>query len=119
MPGCIKPMSSPMMKRMLGLLCCWDCCCAQAGMLANENVVNATSRPLETYFDIMWGLPKLPYLPLVAAHEGVLLHDCFCADDGLEFVMHRGAQISGEMGISSRKFPRPNLHYLHRNTHFR
>src|SRR5215470_11082718 len=79
MPGCIKPMSSPMMKRMLGLLCCWDCCCAQAGMLANENVVNATSRPLETYFDIMWGLPKLPYLPLVAAHEGVLLHDCSCA----------------------------------------
>jgi hypothetical protein len=51
------------------------------------------------------GSPKAPVGTLVAAHEGVLLHDCSCADDGFEFVMHRGAQISGEIGIYSCKFP--------------
>ena len=72
-------------------------------MLANENVVNATSRPLETYFDIMWGLPKLP---VVSASYGSKKGLCFTIARaqmmelvGLEFVMHRDAQISGEMRI--------------------
>src|SRR5215467_13374174 len=83
MLGCIQPMSSPMKKRMLGLLCCWDCCCAQAGMLANENVVNATSRPLETYFDIMWNLPKLPVVSAsYGSKKGSASRLLVRADDG-------------------------------------
>ena len=34
MLGCIQPMSSPMMKRMLGFCCC---CCASAGVLAGPD----------------------------------------------------------------------------------
>src|SRR5262249_47437946 len=38
MLGCIQPMSSPMMKRILGFACCCcccgGCCCADAGTLA-------------------------------------------------------------------------------------
>src|SRR5271166_5466725 len=42
MLGCIQPMSSPMMKRMLGLACC---CCAAAGMLVTVTATNNASRP--------------------------------------------------------------------------
>src|SRR5262249_48724324 len=42
MLGCIQPMSSPMMKRMLGFACCC-CCCAAAGRLAaRPTATNAT-----------------------------------------------------------------------------
>src|SRR5215831_12553779 len=40
MLGCIQPMSSPMMKRMLGFACCC-CCCAAAGRLTT--ILAATS----------------------------------------------------------------------------
>jgi hypothetical protein len=38
MLGCIQPMSSPMMKRMLGFGC------AEAGMAASPTAVNSASR---------------------------------------------------------------------------
>src|SRR5262245_54411071 len=40
MLGCIQPMSSPMMKRMLGFCPCW----AEAGMLAIVVAVHITTR---------------------------------------------------------------------------
>src|SRR6266699_452864 len=42
MPGCIQPMSSPMMKRMLGF--CW----AEAGLPARATTVNSASRASKT-----------------------------------------------------------------------
>src|SRR6516165_1608213 len=45
MLGCIHPMSSPMMKRMLGFCPCGCCCCwAEAGMLAIVVAVHITTR---------------------------------------------------------------------------
>src|SRR5580700_8428137 len=41
MLGCIQPMSSPMMKRMLGFACC---CCAAAGVLATVTATNDANR---------------------------------------------------------------------------
>ena len=44
MLGCIQPMSSPMMKRILGFCCC--CCCAAAGVLVgpdNETDINVAA----------------------------------------------------------------------------
>src|SRR3954453_17129922 len=38
MLGCIQPISSPMMKRMLGFCCCCCCCCcAAAGVLVGPD----------------------------------------------------------------------------------
>src|SRR5262249_15340413 len=66
MEGCIQPMSSPMMKRMLGFACCCCCCCgccccagrgggccccrccAAAGMLAVVMAAIDASRPRQT-----------------------------------------------------------------------
>src|SRR5262249_60356761 len=45
MLGCIQPMSSPMMKRMLGLACC---CCAAAGGLVTTPTASAANRPSQT-----------------------------------------------------------------------
>src|SRR4029077_16979775 len=45
MLGCIQPMSSPMMKRILGL----SCCCAAAGALAAIATTNDASRPRQTF----------------------------------------------------------------------
>ncbi len=45
MLGCIQPMSSPMMKRMLGFCCC----CAAAGALAAITATNDTSRPRQNF----------------------------------------------------------------------
>jgi hypothetical protein len=44
MLGCIQPMSSPMMKRMLGF-----CCCADAGMIAVDRVENETNSPSQIF----------------------------------------------------------------------
>src|SRR5215831_16420163 len=45
MLGCIHPISSPMMKRMLGFCPCGCCCCwAEAGMLAIVVAAHATTR---------------------------------------------------------------------------
>src|SRR5215472_8174009 len=41
MLGCIQPMSSPMMKRMLGFCCC----CAAAGVVATITAMSEPSRP--------------------------------------------------------------------------
>src|SRR5271165_2990753 len=49
MLGCIQPMSSPMMKRMLGLACC---CCAAAGVLATITAVDNASRPSQIFLAI-------------------------------------------------------------------
>src|SRR5271166_809843 len=68
MLGCIQPMSSPMMKRMLGLACC---CCAAAGVLATVTAADNASRPsqmllaitiinLLTVFTTRMGLGNLP-----------------------------------------------------------
>src|SRR4030095_781501 len=48
MLGCIQPMSSPMMKRMLGFCCCC-CCCAAAGALAALAATNDASRPRQNF----------------------------------------------------------------------
>src|SRR5262249_13852864 len=40
MPGCIQPISSPMMKRMLGF-----CCCAAAGAVAAVTAAHNASKP--------------------------------------------------------------------------
>src|SRR4029453_9371513 len=45
MLGCIQPMSSPMMKRMLGFCCC----CAAAGALAAIAATNDASRPRQNF----------------------------------------------------------------------
>src|SRR5215467_7082246 len=42
MPGCIQPMSSPMMNRMFGL----DCCCANAGKAIAVAAAARPTRPL-------------------------------------------------------------------------
>src|SRR5262245_51709016 len=41
MLGCIQPMSSPMMNRMLGFCCC----CAAAGMLATVTAASKANNP--------------------------------------------------------------------------
>src|SRR5881628_1402825 len=58
MPGCIMPMSSPMMKRMLGFCCC----CAAAGRLAAVIAAIEASKPCQIYLAIlMVGFhPRLP-----------------------------------------------------------
>src|SRR5215469_7194690 len=48
MRGCIQPMSSPMMKRMLGFCCC----CAAAGILAT-NIAVSDANTLSQVFLIM------------------------------------------------------------------
>src|SRR5262245_46524513 len=45
MLGCIQPMSSPMMKRMLGFCCC----CAAAGMLATVTVASTANNPRQMF----------------------------------------------------------------------
>src|SRR5215510_14126801 len=45
MLGCIQPMSSPMMKRMLGFCCC----CAAAGMLATVTVASMANNPRQMF----------------------------------------------------------------------
>src|SRR5215471_18484977 len=56
MPGCMKPMSSPMMKRMLGFCCC----CAAAGALVTIAEAIAASEPSQRFrmmlidFSIAW-----------------------------------------------------------------
>ena len=43
--GCIQPISSPMMKRMLGFCCC----CAAAGMLATVKVASKANNPRQMF----------------------------------------------------------------------
>src|SRR6266851_2969398 len=43
MLGCIQPMSSPMMKRMLGF------CCAEAGALASPTAANSATRTSQIF----------------------------------------------------------------------
>src|SRR6516164_1618472 len=53
MLGCIQPMSSPMMKRMLGFrCCCCACCCAAAGTLAAVMGTNDASSPRKSFLVI-------------------------------------------------------------------
>src|SRR5215467_5503675 len=52
MPGCIQPMSSPMMNKMLGF-----CCCAAAGMFAITREANSASRPRQTFLAILMTFP--------------------------------------------------------------
>ena len=62
--GCIQPISSPMMKRILGFCCC----CAAAGVLAAATATNDASRPRQSLlvthglFPQFW-LPKLSRQP--------------------------------------------------------
>src|SRR5215471_6384430 len=58
--GCIQPMSSPMMKRMLGFCCC----CAAAGVPATETAAHNASRPAKTF------LAVIACSSLLAAREG-------------------------------------------------
>src|SRR5262249_41062971 len=51
MLGCIQPISSPMMKRMLGFDC--GCCCARAGKPASTTNVNGANRPIAAFLNIM------------------------------------------------------------------
>src|SRR5437870_3438709 len=50
MLGCIQPISSPMMKRMLGLACC---CCAAVGVLAAVTAANDTNRPSQMFLAVL------------------------------------------------------------------
>src|SRR5262245_23158757 len=50
MLGCIQPMSSPMMKRMLGFCCC---CCAAAGTLVAVTATNGASKPRQNFLVIL------------------------------------------------------------------
>src|SRR5262245_19718596 len=55
MLGCIHPMSSPMMKRMLGFCPCW----AEAGMLAIVVPTHATTRAPQIVLNmLMVGFPR-------------------------------------------------------------
>ena len=55
MLGCIQPMSSPMMKRMLGFCCC----CAAAGRLAAVTAASDANRPSQMYLaTLMLELPR-------------------------------------------------------------
>src|ERR1700751_4275582 len=47
MLGCIQPISSPMMNRMLGFGCCW----ADAGALAIETAAAPASKPSHNFRD--------------------------------------------------------------------
>src|SRR4051794_15006262 len=47
MLGCMMPISSPMMKRMLGFCCC----CAAAGRLAAATTANSASKPSHKFRD--------------------------------------------------------------------
>src|SRR6516164_1844746 len=49
MLGCIHPMSSPMMKRMLGFCACW----AEAGMLAIVVAVHITTRAPQIFLNML------------------------------------------------------------------
>src|SRR5262245_15242050 len=60
MLGCIQPMSSPMMKSMLGF-CCG--CCAAAGVLAAVTATNDASRPRQTLLVILMDLFSMVWLP--------------------------------------------------------
>src|SRR5262245_31810553 len=53
MLGCIQPMSSPMMKRMLGFCCCW----ATAGVFTTSTATMEASRPSQVYLAML----TLPY----------------------------------------------------------
>src|SRR4029453_17933232 len=46
MLGCIQPISSPMMKRMLGFCCC---CCAATGALATTAAAATANRPSHNF----------------------------------------------------------------------
>src|SRR6187399_62575 len=60
MLGCIQPMSSPMMKRMLGF-----CCCAAAGILAADIAAIEANKPSQMYLAMLMG-----WFPPAAAREG-------------------------------------------------
>src|SRR5262245_8178997 len=60
MLGCIQPMSSPMMKRMLGF-CCG--CCAAAGVFAAITAPDSASRPRQKFLAILMDLFSSIWLP--------------------------------------------------------
>src|SRR5215831_4156965 len=45
MPGCMMPISSPMMNMMLGFCCC----CADAGTLASERAAAPANKPSQSF----------------------------------------------------------------------
>src|SRR5580704_8860421 len=49
MCGCIQPMSSPMMKRMLGFCCC----CAKAGTAAATKTAEAANKPSRIFLAVL------------------------------------------------------------------
>src|ERR1043165_329600 len=70
MLGCMMPISSPMMKRMLGFCCC----CAAAGRLAAEIAAIEATQPGQTYLTIRI-LRFLPRLPVTGRQP---VPDCSC-----------------------------------------
>src|SRR5262249_45085612 len=60
MLGCIQPMSSPMMKRMLGF-CCG--CCAAAGVFAAITAPDSASRPRQKFLVMLMDLFSIVWLP--------------------------------------------------------
>src|SRR4051812_33846631 len=62
MLGCIMPMSSPMMKRMLGFCCC----CAAAGVLATATTADSASKPSHKFRDRL--IVRLLEVCLVGLH---------------------------------------------------
>src|SRR5262249_15768055 len=55
MPGCIQPMSSPMMNRMLG----FDCCCAEVGVTVAIVEATRASAPRQSSLLILICLSPL------------------------------------------------------------
>src|SRR3954470_14494151 len=70
MPGCMMPMSSPMMKRMLGFCCC----CAAAGRLAADIAAIEVSKPSQIHLTTLM-LDLLPRLPVTGRQP---VPDCSC-----------------------------------------
>src|SRR5262245_56585414 len=108
MLGCIQPMSSPMMNRMLGFP--WGCCCANAGALAAPTATNA-SRPSQAFLVML-----NPRFFQMTARAGPAV----CAQ-GSSFIVgrrtttaHRGRQhpwVAQGVGASSAGALRPFRRY--------
>src|SRR5262245_23910759 len=76
MLGCIQPISSPMMKRMLGFCCC----CADAGPLAIEKTAAPASKPSQHFRDTF--MAKVSYCR-VETVLNLSVERCIRTPDGL------------------------------------
>src|SRR4029450_7245018 len=95
MLGCIQPMSSPMMKRMLGFCCC----CAAAGALPAITATNDASRPRQNFLvTLMASFLTLGCPNWAGSRRPLTIAATFRRDDDVE---HPALRLEAQRGHAS------------------